>query len=275
MRASIPAELLQNAGHTISITPEEDGTVDLNIFSKHWNIHQDQGAIDCTNTITCFDVCDDHFDRELGPHYSYMCDKANIVTCNTDRMQERIYECTGRLAHVVPDPVTFPEGYPRYNKDPDILWFGNAVNFETILPYAQTLPNLTIVTNVPEPDVLPNGLKWFQWQPGLVEDLIESYDIVLLPRSKYEWAQTKSPNRCVDAINAGAFVISDFPEVYGEFEDFIYLGDIQQGLKYYKENSGLILEQIAAGQRYVDNKYNNSVVLRAWERALKSEGDNE
>jgi hypothetical protein len=227
-----------------------------------------------------FDVCDDHFDRDHGEYYEFMIQNADLVTCNTAAMQERIYDVTGKLSQVVSDPISFTSGAVENLNfdDPKILWFGNAVNLESLQSHIGSLPNLTIITNV-NIDIKPPNVSSMLWQEGLVENVIHDYDIVIIPRNDHEWALTKSPNRAVDAIHAGKFVISDFPEVYGELGDFMYIGDIQEGITFYNDpsNKDEVKNMIKAGKNYVKTKYNASEIVKRWinlfENRIESEED--
>jgi hypothetical protein len=220
-------------------------------------------------TKVIFDVCDDHFDKPLGPYYKTMCSVADVITCNTVNMQTRIYEVLGRLAQVCPDPISFPYYEPFHENNPDVLWFGHALNVFSVVPYVGKIPNLNIITNAKIP--LSDKVKSKYWKPGLVEDTIALYDVVIIPKINTPEAKMKSPNRAVDALHAGRFVIAESEEVYGELHDFIFLGSIEEGLDFYRNNPEKVLEMIKKGQEYVLTKYNHKAVTEAWMKALEYE----
>lgn len=270
LRVEKPAALMNSSGK-ISCTIEDTclSSADINFFSKHFNPDRDASAIALSETIRGFDICDDHFDRPHGIHYLFMLDRADIVTCNTATMQERIYEVSGRLARIVPDPISFPEGQFEYSSDPQYLWFGNAVNIMSVLPHVWAFPNLTIITNVELPNP-PAHVKTYLWRPGLVEKLMPKFDVVVLPRNNDPWALTKSPNRAVDAMYAGKFVITDFPEVYRDLGAFCFTGPLKEGILFYKNNEAAVTLMAKNAQEFVKRNYGDAVVLQAWLKALKA-----
>lgn len=270
LRIEKPATILNASGKVICTIEDTClSAADINIFSKHFTPDRDSAAISLTETIRGFDVCDDHFDRPLGIHYLYMLDKADFVTCPTPAMQERIYEVSGKLARIVPDPISFPKGEFEYSEDPQYLWFGNAVNIMSIIPHVWNFPNLTIITNVELPNPPPH-VKTMLWRPGLVEKLIPRFDVVVLPRNNDPWALTKSPNRAVDAMWAGKFVITDFPEVYGDLGAFCFTGPLKEGILFYKNNSASVTLMAQNAQEFINRNYSDKVVLKAWLKALRS-----
>ena len=133
MRVTKPAELLNVGVDNIDATVgnQANPDVDVNIFHKHFTPHENYRAVlqgEVLGYYTIFDVCDDHFDRELGQYYTDMCQKVDHITCNSANMQERIYEVVGRLARIIPDPITFPKGevFIREGKEPNLIWIGHS-----------------------------------------------------------------------------------------------------------------------------------------------------
>jgi hypothetical protein len=265
MRSRIPYEAINetDAGFIASLGPIHDNSADFNVFSKHWNQQENADAIIASESTTVFDVCDDHFDRSHGDYYKFMCDQADIIICNTDRMQERIYDVTGKLAPIVPDPTTFNEQEFEYTEEPRFIWYGSRVNIFSIYPWMNKVPNLTMITDAEVP-TLPRHVNLIPWEVGVVEEEIANHDIVLLPRNNQPWAQTKSPNRATDALLAGKFVISDFEECFGELEDYIFLGDIETGLDFYRNREYTIKRMVDLGQAYVQEKHSPEAIAQAW-----------
>ena len=273
MRAQIPTKIFNSSrqGYVATISPELNTEADVNVFSKHFNMKHDANAIITSKTKNVFDVCDDHFDRDAGSYYKFMCDKADVITCNTPNMQERIYEVTGRLAQIVSDPITFPKNNVRYNKNPQILWYGHSSNLSSLSELnINRLPNLTIISDAIVTQAPPH-ITSLQWKLGLVEEIIDDFDIVIIPKNKNPWAVTKSPNRATDAIAAGKYVVTDFPEVYDCLEPYLWIGNIEEGIKYYINNENVVTEDIIAGQKYLDENYSDTVILQQWIKALHTE----
>jgi hypothetical protein len=59
--------------------------------------------------VKLWDVCDDHFSNPARSfYYRRMLDIADVVTCTTPYLQERI-KSFGREATVISDPLEFPQ----------------------------------------------------------------------------------------------------------------------------------------------------------------------
>lgn len=272
MRVEIPAEVLNSyTTFKTKISEKGDDTCDINIFHKHFRPEQNITDVVMLNDVSkiIFDVCDDWFDREFGEYYEAMCDAAHVITCNTPHMQNRIYEVTGRLAHICSDPISFPYHPPAVPvEEPSLLWYGHAVNIFSVVPYFEKLSNLTVITNLQ----LPIGkFKSKFWKPGLVEKVIDLYDIVIIPAISTPEAKFKSPNRAVDALHSGRFVIAESEEVYGELVKYIFLGPIEEGIKFYKNNPDKVKDMIKQGQQYVLDNYNHKTICEQWVSALNYE----
>lgn len=273
MRCKLPMELINQYAsdqYKVNISQSASMDYDINIFHKHMepakNYHEAIQLSDLSKIM--FDICDDHFDRGHGEYYESMCSTAHTITCNTANMQKRIYEVTGRLAPICSDPITFPFHDHKYSENPDVVWYGHASNVFSILPYANKINNLTIITN----NRLPHSeARTKFWKPDLVEDTISMYEIVVIPNISTPEAKNKSPNRAVDALHAGRFVIAEAEEVYGELLPFIFLGPIEEGIRFYKQNPEKVMDMIKKGQEYVIEKYNHKVICDQWLDALKYE----
>jgi glycosyltransferase involved in cell wall biosynthesis len=264
-------------------------TADVNVYNKHFDqkdalMGVQRGADHGFYSV--FDICDDHFDRENGPFYEAMCKLSDALTCNSANMQERIYEVTGKLARIIPDPITFPK---RDFKDvhvdtPNILWFGHKSNLPALIPWIDALPEgmeITVITNTAF--AYPK-VKAYKWKPQLVEKLIAGYDIVVLPsHAGYdivvlpsqtdEWAKCKSPNRAVDAIQSGCYVVTDSKDIYGDLEMFVDIikspEELPEVIEYWKTHQTQIKERVEKGQEFIAEAYNDDVIIDGWLNVLK------
>lgn len=272
MRAQIPCTYLNEVPNMeAKVSRSYDPNADVNVFGKHWNQEEDMKALYEAETKTIFDTCDNHFDRNLGSYYKFMCTHADVLTCNSQNMKDCIYEVTGRTARVINDPCTFPRLRPReITQNPKILWFGHRVNIFSVYRWMFKVPNLTIISNLDMPD-MPKHVKFQRWEPNLVETEIANYDIVILPRNTFDWAKTKSPNRAADAIMSGKFVITDFGEVYKPYEDYIFTGDVQDGLAFYREYPELVQNMIECGQEFVLGMNGPDSITNGWLNAFRQE----
>lgn len=288
MRVALPTELLNVSSEVVEviINPKALEGVSVNVFNKHFdaigNITSAQSGKQ-KGFYSVFDICDDHFDRAHGDYYKKMCEISDYITCNSRNMQTRIKEVTGKNARVIPDPITFPIDKPltfsgmekRIKKigDPQLLWYGHSSNAGALKPWLDHLHNVTVICDaaIAHPKVTFEG-----WRPGLVERSAKHFDIVLVPSTTHPWSKCKSPNRVVDALAAGKFIITDNKEIYREFLDFVYFidspKDLTKAIKFWKENPRKVSQMVSKGQKYVLKNFKNEVILDSWLNVFKDLG---
>jgi len=275
MRCEIPSRIINEESiNQAVVLPEANSNYDINIFSKHFKpqemFGEVQQCLDRGSTVV-FDICDNHFNRDAKEVYLYICKQAHVITCNTEQMKKAIKENTGRDAFVVSDPITFPKGNIRVNrnKNPKILWFGHASN---ISPVFNQKYKLTCISNFQptkeEEEQFPH-IRFAPWGLGIVENEIKNFDIVVLPTAGLRhWISTKSPNRAVDSLFSGKFVITDNEQIFGELKDYIWIGDMKEGLKYYLDNPTEVYNKLIEGQQFVADRYNHKEIFNQWKIPL-------
>jgi hypothetical protein len=194
------------------------------------------------------DICDDHLD---WPHYRALLDLSDAVTCPTKVLADRLRWD----AQIVPDPYEFAECLPHCNGD-RVLWFGHGSNIKSV---ARVLPKIKspirIVSNV------PGSIPWSV--PTLQTELTQA-DIVILPATK----DYKSPNRAVEAIRSGCFVVA---EPHPALEDIpgIWIGDIPEGIEWAKQNQEEANHRTRLAQEYVRNNFSPDIQANAWRKVLR------
>lgn len=270
MRVNTPIRLLNERGHKATTSSEADSKADVNIFQKHMAQSYDSTMATLLkgHSKVAFDISDDHFDKKDGEHYKEMIEAADIITCNGPSLIERCRPYSnGKTINYVKDPIMFNEGSPKNLNltHPKLVWYGHITNFTTMDAISDTLKDpLTVITNKP----VDGNFKFIQWNVGVVEHIIGDFDIVLIPLKADPAKYTKNTNRAVDALMAGRFVVTDSEEVYGSLKDFIYIGDIKEGIQWAKDNPKEAMNKVLNGQDCVKHTYNDTVVGDQWELAL-------
>lgn len=189
------------------------------------------------------DFCDDHFDE---PIYQQMLDIADVVTCSTPKLAERL-DCD---SHIVPDCFEFQEEAPHCNGR-NLLWFGHAVNYQSIAKL-----------NIEGVRIVCNKEGCIPWSLLTMREEFARADIVLLPRT----ADYKSPNRAIEAIRQGCFVVA---EPHPALRDFpIWIGDIQEGIEWAASNPDQANAMTKQAQAFVSEWYSPAMQAAAWRKAL-------
>jgi len=231
-----------------------DFTADTLIFAKpQANELIEMAKAKARGAWVIVDFCDDHFD---WIHYQEALRLADAVSCNTNVMA-KIIKGHGRDATVIGDPYEYPEAKPHYN-GLNLLWYGHAVNkhsLERILPDLEGY-NLRVVSN------FGGAIPWSH------ETMLEEFaraDIVLMPAT----AEYKSPNRTIEAIRQGCFVVSErdlgIPH--------IYVGNILEGIKWTQTQDMNTL--ISKAQKFVTDEFTPRILIDKWKTltALRTTSD--
>lgn len=198
------------------------------------------------------DYCDDHFGR--FPHYLSLLRIADEFTCPTEVMRERL---RGLGAGTV---TAIPEAYEYARLDPHcsgsrLLWFGHRVNMHSL---ARILPSLVghdikVVSNAP--GCIP-------WSVEAVQRELSEADIVVLPSS----ADYKSPNRAVEAIQQGCFVVAEPHPALARFP--IWKGNIGEGVEWASKHQDEANSMTLTAQLFVETHYSPPTLASAWKRLL-------
>lgn len=254
-RALIPSQIL---GGSVN-----EGMADTLIFSKP-QAEDIELAIrarkDGTQVIT--DICDDHLNHpELGPVYKDMINLSDKIVCPTKVMGERIYEEYRRDFNVIPDPYEQELCEPHAEGN-NLLWFGHQSNLDDIVKYLPLLDQINRkVTIVSGPKKIKGVIPW---SLKTQREELQKANIVLLPSRK--GAEYKSPNRLVNSIRAGCFVVGHHP-AYEESRRFVWNGEIFTGARWATINQSILNDLVKEGQSYTE-KYSPENIAKQWAAIL-------
>jgi hypothetical protein len=245
-RAAIPAAEM---GAKIN-----DPTADVIIFAKP--IDQDVPYVvkaQHRGSKVIADFCDMHFHL---PFYDLILKTANAVTCPTQWFADWIRETYGIEALVVPDPYEFPEVQPHCSGD-KLLWFGHGLNINSLIrvvPFIKDHP-LTVVSN------LAGVVQWSK--ENLLKEMATA-DIVVIP----ETAPYKSPNRTLEAIRRGCFVVAEPHPAINDFPG-IWIGNLKRGIEWAMQNQEAANTRTKLAQEYVQKWYSPATQASAWKIAIQ------
>jgi len=281
LRASIPAE---NYGKVISnIDDIEDG--DVVVFSKKSSIPEIQYVVD-RNIKFIFDICDDQFKDPVYVNlFKYACSNCHIITVPTQKMKELAEYHTNKKVFVT------LELYERDRKPPKfspidvlkILFFGSVDNFSTV-PWKDIVNRLesnnvkfkidAIINYQSMYNINESFFQTHEWSFNKQTKLLDECDLVLLPfKNNSKNISTKSPNRIVESINRGKFVVTNYGvDSYNGFKDFIFLDEYDKlvdGILWSLNNKEEVIRKIIGGQKYIDHNYSVDSVSETWKHAYE------
>lgn len=245
-RAAIPSKEL---GASIN-----DLSADTLVFAKP--VAQDlweMGKAKARGARVIVDVCDDHFD---WMHYREALRLADEVTCPTETMKAIIgVQDLDKKVTVIPDPYEYPE-IPPHVRGTNLLWFGHGVNrgsLERIMPEIEGYPLL----------VVSNFAGAVPWSKETMLQALPNADIVLMPATDLY----KSPNRTIEAIRQGCFVVA---EPHPSLKDFpIWKGNIKEGIEWARWNQDSANQMVSEAQRFVMERYSPQIVGSAWKTCIR------
>jgi hypothetical protein len=240
------------------------------------------------------DLCDDHFDTpDLGPAYHCLCKLADRITASTTAMEDVIRQITGKRAALIDDPYEGPLGQPRFEPTPErvrLMWFGHPVNFDTVaemVPKLGALPgptrlSLHVVSNSANNNIRaylekvnrhfgPRLTALFtEWSPETTWRALADCDLVVVPSLPSAKKLVKSPNRVVEPLRAGRFVVAYPLPSYVELADFVWLGEnVADGVTWAIANPVEVRRRVASGQAHINRRFSPLSIGRVWEAVLQ------
>ena len=242
-----------------------------------------------------FDICDNKWrmgkDRQKNTALMNAgCLHANLITTTCGQLKQKIYEETGKDALIIDDPYERAIEEPTFKpheKNLNICYFGGRksfwlVNWEEViaglnyicgrLGVEYTLNCITqkhlLASKKITHHYYPDGpVIMYEWNYELQKDLVKKSDFVLLPVPNENPLvfSYKSPNRVIDSIAQGKYVISTNGVIsYEQFGDFIGLGSLQKNIKWAIQNPKGVISKIKEGQKYIKKYHSPEVIAKQW-----------
>lgn len=263
-RAQMPADEVSRINGFKAMV--NTGAADILVFSKP--MPTDLSMAEAAKEQGCkivVDLSDDHFQHPaVGKLYRDLARHADAMVCPTAVMRDRIKEATGKEALVIPEPYEFEE-LPPHADGMKFLWFGHKTNLGGLLQWTPHLKNidLTIVTNKNDkvPDYVP-------WSLETMREQLAARNIVLLPTMR--GAEYKSPNRLVNAIRSGCFVVAENHPAHKEFRRFAWVGPFVTGIRWAVSFRDQLNDLVAEGQEYIRDRYSPTTIGKQWAELFAS-----
>ena len=109
-------------------------------------------------------------------------------------------------------------------------------------------------------------VHFVRWSPVVMDPMIAASDLVLIPSDyRSPVKQAKSPNRLVAGLHGGRFVVAHPLPTYAPYADFAWLGeDLCEGIDWAIRHPREVVERVARGQAYIDERHSPEAVARFW-----------
>jgi hypothetical protein len=236
-RAQIPAKVI---GATVN-----DPTADVLVYAKPqpWDAEEIRAM---TGKRIVADVCDDYTRHRW---FQNVLKAAQAITCSTVELRRRL-ESFGFVATHIDDPYECDEAMPHCAGD-RILWFGHSLNLYSLEGKRISRP-VRVVSN--RPGTIPWSI------PTLLKELALA-DIVIVP----ETSRFKSPNRTVEAIRRGCFVVAEPHPALNQIPG-IWIGDLNDGIEWASTHQQEANEWTKTAQEYCSEIHSPARCGEAWKR---------
>lgn len=245
-----------------------------------------------------FSIADDHFDDpEVGAFYREALGDCLAVTAVSATLAEKIRTLTSRRVLVAPEPTEGARGAPQAIAPRKVsaplewlarrvgipmeqwrirlLWYGYPQNLPPLLELlpgleqiAQRHPLLLTCVSSAMPRIETHEesrlrVQFVPWSPLALDPALAATDFVLIPSDFKK--PGKSPNRLVAALHGGRFPIAHPVPAYAPYAAFSWVGeDLCEGLRWAIANPRKVVERIARGQAYIDERHSPEAVARFW-----------
>lgn len=238
------------------------------------------------------DFCDNLLSHpKRGPLQHALLKAADKVVASTDSMAHAIKELNCHVDAVISDPVETLHAEPHFSPQEtlNILWFGHAVNIDTLrdfLPklaeYSKYQPlTFNVVTILPNgradlDKIIPDGLPftYTPWSVEAVQIAIRNSDVVVIPALSSQFKLAKSPNRLLEPLWAGRMVIAGPLPAYLPFSDSAWVGDdIIEGLRYVIANPEETIHRIKVGQQHIAQHHVDEHIGQLWRNVIESDSN--
>ena len=257
-------ELGAELGHDLDIVGEPTEDCDVLVMFKH---HPDNPRVAeefAKKTAVVFDVCDDHFDDQMGRLYRATIKYATHVTCTTKHIQERIWQVCGVRATQITDPHEWGEEAPK-KPTKRLLWHGTGGNLPPLLELVNRgdlhgYDVMALCNDTRHPLVQP-------WSHEALEQGFKEAGICIIPTKVDNHGKGKGPNRMVDAIRQGLYVVASPHRAYEGYG--MWLGEIKAGVEWALENPRLAQKAVKKAQKIVRENHDPLKIAKQWEAVFE------
>ena len=242
-----------------------------------------------------FDICDNKWriGKDRLKNTAFMnagCLHANLITTTSEELKQKIYQETGKNAIIIDDPFEREIEEPSFkphNKNLNICYFGGRKSFWLVdweeviatlnfvckqLGVEYTLNCITqkhqIVSEKLTHHYYPDGpLIMYEWNYKLQKDLVKKSDFVLLPipENNPMVFKYKSPNRVIDSIAQGKYVVTTYGATsYRNYDNFIGMGSLKNNINWAMSNPKDVISKIKEGQKYIKKYHSPEVIAKQW-----------
>ena len=264
---------------------------DTLIISKVFGEHSLKLANDAQSrgASVIVDFCDNFLDHpKRGPLQHQLLKLADEVIAASDGMAYAIKKHGYQVDAVISDPVEMSYGIPLFapNETLELLWFGHAVNIDTLKEFLPCLAeysrvrslHLNVVTTLPNGKadldrIVPADLSvtYNSWSVDATLTAIDNCDIVIIPVLASQFKMAKSPNRLLEPLQRGRMVVAGPLPAYLPFGDSaLVVENLIEGIEWCLAHPAEVLTRIHQGQADIEKYHTEQAIGQQWDALLNS-----
>ena len=240
-----------------------------------------------------FDICDNKWrlgkDRQKNTAIMNAgCKHANLITTTCGELKQKIFYESGKNALIIDDPFEREIEEPKFKpqKNLNICYYGGRKSF-WLVDWEEVIAGLNHVCKelgvkytlncITQKHLLasknithhyyPEGpVVMYEWDYEVQRELVNKSDFILLPVPSNNFVvKHKSPNRVIDSIAQGRYVITTFGvNSYNQYGDFIGMGSLKDNVKWALDNPKLVISKIEDGQNYIKKHHSPELIAKQW-----------
>lgn len=119
---------------------------------------------------------------------------------------------------------------------------------------------------------LPIRSCYFEWNPTVVDELLQVASVCLVPNSLDAFSATKSANRALKALSARVPVVATRTPAYAGMENAMWLGDPADGVLGYLRDRGLRDEHLCHAARTIEAQFSMASLRHAMNDVVRAIG---
>ena len=302
-RVLVPAAALENMGWQSEFVNEQNATLvggwgsavpkagDTVIVSKVFTDFGLQLAKDAKarGARVIVDFCDNFLNHpQRGPLQKSLIGIADKIIASTDVIAHAIIETGKPVAMVISDPVEMQKQAIQFSpkKTLQLVWFGHANNIDTLARFLPDLAqyaskqklSLNVVTTLPNgaedlAKITPSQLnvKYTPWSKAATQKAIADCDMVVIPTLDSDFKNAKSPNRLLEPLWCGRFVVAGQHPAYVPFKELAWVSpNLIEGIDWAVNHASEVKTRIQLAQDEIAVKYAIDTISQQWHTLLKT-----
>jgi tetratricopeptide (TPR) repeat protein len=238
------------------------------------------------------DFCDNFLNHsQRGALQQNLISIADKIIASTDVIAKAISATGKPVAMVISDPVEMQKQAIKFSpkKTLRLVWFGHANNIDTLARFLPELSqyadkqklSLNVVTTLPNgaedlAKITPSHLsvEYTPWSAASTQKAIADCDIVVIPTLDSDIKNAKSPNRLLEPLWCGRFVVAGPHPAYTPFAKYAWVSsNLIEGIDWAINNASEVKARVQLAQDEISANFSIDIISQKWHTIFNSPAD--